>query len=111
MIAGLITVALFALAFALLAEPRGRHHVHARLIARPFERRRLTVAELEARLEAEARRPRLVPRKFGSGYIALDVQTDGFDEALARVLDELVSVKRPANFEKLGPYEHQEAFA
>lgn len=59
MIAGLITVALFVLAIALLAEPRGRHHVHARLLARPFERRRLTVAELEARLDAEARRPRL----------------------------------------------------
>lgn len=58
MIAGLITVALFVLAIALLAEPRGRHHIHARLLARPFERRRLTVAELEARLadEAAARR-------------------------------------------------------
>ena len=79
MIAGLITVALFALAIALLAEPRGRHHVHARLLARPFERRRLTVAELEARLDAEARRPRLVP--VGTGYVSIDVQTNGFDEA------------------------------
>lgn len=89
MIAGLITAALFVLAIALLAEPRGRHHVHARLLARPFERRRLTVAELEARLDAEARRPRLYPRKVGTGYILLDVKTDGFDEALARALDEM----------------------
>ena len=43
MIAGLITAVLFAFAIALLADPRrGRHHVHARLFARPFER------ELEA---------------------------------------------------------------
>ena len=50
----LIIAALFALAIALLADPRrGRHHIHARLLARPFERRRLTVAELEARLDAE----------------------------------------------------------
>lgn len=90
MIAGLITLALFALAIALLADPRrGRHHIHARLLARPFERRRLTVAELEARLDAEARRPRLYPRKCGTGYISIDVKTDGFDEALARALDEM----------------------
>ena len=88
MIAGLITLALFALAIALLADPRrGRHHIHARLLARPFERRRLTVAELEARLDAEARRPRLVP--VGTGYVSIDVQTAGFDEELARVLFEL----------------------
>ncbi|QFG06040.1 hypothetical protein KDW75_gp38 [Mycobacterium phage Mercurio] len=84
----LITAALFALAIALLADPRrGRHHIHARLLARPFERRRLTVAELEARLDAEARRPRLVP--VGTGYVSIDVKTTGFDEELARVLFEL----------------------
>lgn len=88
MIAGLITGALLALAIALLADPRrGRHHIHARLLARPFERRRLTVAELEARLDAEARRPRLVP--VGTGYVSIDVKTTGFDEELARVLFEL----------------------
>lgn len=97
MIAGLITAALFALAIALLADPRrGRHHIHARLLARPFERRRLTVAELEARLDEEARwahvmRPILYPRKVGTGYISIDVKTDGFDEALARALDEMAT--------------------
>ncbi|ASR77237.1 hypothetical protein SEA_AVOCADO_35 [Mycobacterium phage Avocado] len=68
---------------------RGRHHLHAPLPARPFERERLTVAALAGRLEAEARRPRLVPRKYGRGYIAIEPDASGFSATLARVLDEL----------------------
>lgn len=84
MIPGLITAALFALAFALLVEPRGRHHLHARLIARPFEREGVNVAQLRRRIEREVK---LVPSTVGRGWIAIDVKTNGFDEALVRALE------------------------
>ncbi|AKF14898.1 hypothetical protein AVT46_gp37 [Mycobacterium phage MOOREtheMARYer] len=67
---------------------RGRHHQRAPLIARPFDERhpRPTPAQIRARIEREVK---LVPRKYGRGYIAIDVDVMEFDEQLADVLDQL----------------------
>lgn len=65
---------------------RGRHHTHAWGPARPFSRERPTVEQIQARI---AREVKLVPRKYGRGYIAIDVDVCEFDESLARVLGEL----------------------
>ena len=85
----LIIATLFALAIALLGGARrGRHHVHARLFARPFERRRLTVAELEARLadEAAARRH----DALDSRYVALSLA----DPRIGRLTDRMAEADR-----------------
>lgn len=81
MIAGLITLALFALAIALLAEPRGRHHVHARLLARPFERERITVDQLIARIERE--------RPMPVAWLSIEPSVEGFRAAIR---DELAGI-------------------
>lgn len=48
-----IIAALSALSLWLLVGPRGRHHLHARWPARPFERERVTVKQLQARILRE----------------------------------------------------------
>lgn len=78
MIAGLITLALFALAIALLADPRrGRHHIHAR----PFERERITVDQLIARIERE--------RPMPVAWLSIEPSVEGFRAAIR---DELAGI-------------------
>ncbi|AKF14539.1 hypothetical protein SEA_CAMBIARE_37 [Mycobacterium phage Cambiare] len=48
-----IIAALAGLSAWLLVGPRGRHHLHPRWPARPFERERVTVKQLQAKLLRE----------------------------------------------------------
>lgn len=78
--------ALFAL--ALFAERpawtrRGRHHVHAMLLARPFERERPTVEAIATRIrrEAESR------AQLGQLWLSIEPSVHGFQAAIREQLE------------------------
>ncbi len=74
---------------------RGRHHLHARLLARPFdERPRVTVATIADRIRRE------IP--VGSALIVVEPDVRAFDRGLRRALFGLFVIPEQVAPEQLG---------
>lgn len=79
---------------------RGRHHLHASLLARPFdERPRVTVAAIAERLRREARQRR---EALGTASVVIEPDVHQFDAGVRRALLGLFSNPEQFAPEQLG---------